>query len=215
MRTIVPHPLVKPTQHLMYHDLVLVRLQDPLVLGLDVDSVCVAEEKMQEEPICVVAGWSSSKDGGSYRQYVSRLDEPLVDSQACNSSTLYGGHLGQSMLCIRSQSGSLPCHDDSPGAPLMCLRAGSWRLQGVLSFSGGCGGADRPHVFTDMVKHRGWVLDTMGGSISHLILTSPVPLLTSSVCRTKEVRCPSMAVATTGHSAIKRWALNWSERRTG
>lgn len=178
----------------MHHDLVLVRLQDPLVLGLDVDSVCLAEEKMQEEQICVVAGWSSSEARGSYRQYVSRRDEPLVDSQACNSSALYGGHLGQGMLCSRSQSGSSPCHDDSPGAPLMCLTAGSWRLQGVLSYRGGCGGAGRPHVFTDMVKHRGWVLDTMGRNISDLILTSPVPLLTSSVCRTGLVMCPSLAV---------------------
>ena len=151
VEAIVPHPRSSRGKHLEEQDLALVRLQEPLVFSDRVSAVCLAEEEVEEVQVCVTAGWSSSGEGLSFRQYLT--SSPLVDQRTCNSSTL------SSVLCAEEEDGE--CREDG-GAPLLCLSSTSWSLAGVRSRPG-CGGkVARPGRYSDVVSARQWVLDTMG-----------------------------------------------------
>ena len=170
-----PHPWAQRAQHLTRYDLALVRLQEPLVFSDTVSAVCLAEQEVQQQQLCVSAGWVSAGAGVSFSQYLTYLPEPVVQPATCNSTQLYNGHLTEGMLCSKANGDSAVCHVRSPslppypapqedqGAPLMCLSGASWHLQGVLSSRGGCRGQGRrPAVFTDISVVRDWVLHTMG-----------------------------------------------------
>ena len=51
------------------------------------------------------------------------------------------------------------------GSPLMCLEAGVWQLQAVLSSRGDCSAQQtsggRPAVFTNIRDSRQWIMDTI------------------------------------------------------
>merc|ERR1712098_297821 len=98
-----------------------------------VSPICIAETEIQERQLCVTAGWTSSSEGISFNQYLTYLPVTTISSQECNSTALYNGQLGPSMICSMANGDSRVCHTDL-GSPLMCLsKSGVWELQGVLS----------------------------------------------------------------------------------
>ena len=162
VRDIVSHPRAHQAQHLVSHDLALVRLFEPLVFSSEVNAVCLASSQISSRQLCVSAGWASAGAGVSFNQYLTYLPEPVVPPGLCNSTRLYNGHLEEEMVCAKANGDSPICHEDM-GAPLMCLEGTTWQLQGVLSKRGGCrGNGPRPAVLTSISKLKGWILDTIG-----------------------------------------------------
>merc|ERR1719330_2291331 len=166
VKKVVPHPLSRRGLHLTSHNIALVELQEPLALNQQVNAICLAEEDIQTRQLCVTAGWTSGEqEGVSFNQYLTYLPVPSLDLTACNSSTLYNGHITHDQVCSYSNGDSQICHDDE-GAPLMCITdSGVWQLYGVLSSHGGCRGQNsRPAVFTSLPSVKAWVDKTVGSS---------------------------------------------------
>ena len=177
VRDIVSHPRARQSQHLVSHDIALVRLFEPLVFSSEVNAICLASQQISSRQLCVSAGWASSGAGVSFNQYLTYLPEPVVPTSVCNSSTLYNGHLGEEMVCAKANGDSPICHEDM-GVPLMCLSGSTWQLQGVLSKRGGCrGDGPRPAVLTSVPKLRDWILDTIGDENGNTRIVYDVDIL--------------------------------------
>jgi len=164
VKTILGHPGTRRGQHLVTADLALVNIHDGLTFNSLVSPLCLAEEGVQERQLCVTAGWTSSAEGISFNQYLTYLPVPVLPTPECNSSSLYNGHVADSMLCSMANGDSRVCHTDL-GSPLMCLEAGVWQLQAVLSSRGDCSAQQtsggRPAVFTSVRDNRQWIMDTI------------------------------------------------------
>ena len=61
--------------------------------------------------------------GISFNQYLTYLPVPVLPSPECNSSSLYNGHVTDSMLCSMANGDSRVCHvRNSPAANLSFKR---------------------------------------------------------------------------------------------
>ena len=154
VQSITAHPLTRRGQHLRAHDLALVRLEEELELGEELGAACLAAI-VEEEETCRVAGWTGGEAGETSRQYLTTLPA-MVPTAACNSS--YAGQLEEAVVC--EEQGV--CGD--LGAPLLCLRGGSWEVAGVATLAPGCGQGEqaRPQLYTSIPEHRDWILHTIG-----------------------------------------------------
>ena len=67
--------------------------------------------------------YTLSVPGISFNQYLTYLPVPVLPTPECNSSSLYNGHVADSMLCSMANGDSRVCHvRDIPAAYLSFKR---------------------------------------------------------------------------------------------
>lgn len=99
------------------HDLMLVKLDQPLNLGQHEnqpysDAICLPSSRPLPDDYCVTAGWGFTSAGGyEINTRLKHLRMKIVDSKKCNSSQHYNGKLTEMMICAEGEgeNGATPC----------------------------------------------------------------------------------------------------------
>ncbi|XP_021561660.1 kallikrein-10 [Carlito syrichta] len=134
------------------HDLMLLKLAKPAVLGPRVKTLQLPSRCAQPGDQCQVAGWgTTSTRRVKYNRGLSCSTVSLLSHRECD--VFYPGVVTSSMMCAGLSQGQDPCQSDS-GGPLVCDET----LQGILSWGVyPCGSAQHPAVYTQICKYTSWI----------------------------------------------------------
>ncbi|KAL1491148.1 hypothetical protein ABEB36_011789 [Hypothenemus hampei] len=171
----VVHPQAKYTTYEYENDVVLVRVNQPFVLGRNVSTICLPDKEIEPRQLCVLSGWGINNPGDSNKeQYLHYLPVPLIESSICNSTKHYNGLLHQGKICAGyTDSDMTPCYNDE-GAPLMCYSEPEtrWELQGILSHHENCGLGRHPAIYSSINgKIKRWITETIGQALIKRAMT--------------------------------------------
>ena len=134
VKRIAAHPASRYSSGFTASDLALVELLEPFEFGDLVDGACLADDdaEVQDEQLCITAGWSSddkdgrksiiwslsayiSRDftyhfsGPGFLQYVSYLPEAAFLLSECNATEHYNGLLDDADICSGARVGLDHC----------------------------------------------------------------------------------------------------------
>jgi secreted trypsin-like serine protease len=142
------------------NDIALVKLQQPLVLGANVQPIppiSASEEQTLGNKSLFVTGWGATQEGGAAVKTLREVAVPLVSNKDCSDPLAYGSKITDRMLCAGlAQGGKDSCQGDS-GGPLATGRDGSSRLVGIVSWGEGCGKPGKPGVYSRVSVLNAWV----------------------------------------------------------
>ncbi|XP_054707183.1 chymotrypsin B-like [Uloborus diversus] len=145
------------------HDLVLIKLNAPVVISPHVKPACLPElnEELKVGQKCYATGWGITRGSGSTDVLKQSL-HPIQTARACDN--IFQEFFNTSMICAgpsRDRSGV--CHGDS-GGPLVCQKGDKWYVYGATSFvtdanwvNGLCGMFDTPTAFNKLSVKMEWV----------------------------------------------------------
>nr|XP_012608772.1 transmembrane protease serine 5 isoform X4 [Microcebus murinus] len=158
---IIPHPFYSTRNH--DYDVALLRLRTPLSFSDSVGAVCLPAEEQHfpRGSQCWVSGWGHTDPSHTHSSDMLRdMVAPLLSTQLCNSSCVYGGALTPRMLCAGYLDGRADACQGDSGGPLVCPDGGIWRLVGVVSWGRGCAEPNHPGVYAKVTEFLDWIHDT-------------------------------------------------------
>ncbi|XP_075062159.1 ovochymase-1 [Mixophyes fleayi] len=128
----------------MSYDIALVYLDKEIVLGSQVQPVCLPQvgEKFEPGTLCITSGWGRVKENGVSSSILQEVELPILDDETCRSVLDVMGlpTLHKSMMCAGFPGGGKDACQGDSGGPLVCKRrSGSWVLVGCSSWGAGCG----------------------------------------------------------------------------
>ncbi|GAV09506.1 hypothetical protein RvY_19038-1 [Ramazzottius varieornatus] len=167
-------------------DLAILRLSGPVPYRPEISPVCLP--KLNESPVpgrtCVATGWGSRRTkppmivyetvrakraaafdptpiNSTVSYVLQQVALPVLSQKECAKQLSNSGAFGvlkDDMVCAGGTQGI--CNGDS-GGPLVCQSApnGPWVLQGVTSWTDGCGTVNRPGVFIRVARYVRWIED--------------------------------------------------------
>lgn len=138
------------------HDLMLLKLVRPAVLGPRVQTLRLPYRCAQPGDQCQVAGWGTTATRRvKYNKGLSCSRVTVLSPKECE--VFYPGVVTNNMMCAGLDQGQDPCQSDS-GGPLVCDET----LQGILSWGiYPCGSAQHPAVYTQICKYTSWIEKTL------------------------------------------------------
>lgn len=147
------------------HDIALLKLAKPAVLGKGVGLVCLSKpsnilpvDNLSKK--CWITGWGILSSGGNAPNQLQQASVPLVSKSRCSAS--YPGKIHDSMLCAGLDQGGVDsCQGDS-GGPLVCEFNGKWHLEGITSWGYGCAAPKKYGVYAKVGYLRSWILSKIG-----------------------------------------------------
>lgn len=152
------------------HDIALIKLEEPAVLGNGVELVCLSDAGNQrpfddDNGTCSTTGWGAIKfEAPALSPELREVYVPLLSKKACEKLSL-SDLLDDSMLCAGG-NGKGTCGGDS-GGPLVCEFDGTWYLEGVTSWAIKCPDLnDLPTVFADVRYLKPWISGIINSSKS-------------------------------------------------
>lgn len=146
----------------LVNDISILELQSPVEFYEGIDDLDDPDGFNNDiGQMLTVAGWGTTKEGGSLSDAPLRVRVPVVNQQECARS--YGGDVKNKMMCAGfTNGGKDSCQGDS-GGPLFGVKPnGEFVLTGIVSWGQGCAQARYPGVYTRVASYRGWVCSKSG-----------------------------------------------------
>ncbi|XP_036440356.1 chymotrypsin A-like [Colossoma macropomum] len=138
------------------NDILLIKLASPAQLNPHVSPVCLAEtsDNFPGGMKCVTSGWGRTKhDALLSPALLQQAIFPLLTSDDCRR--YWGSKITEEMICAGA-SGASTCMTDS-GGPLVCQKAGTWTLVGIVSWGSSTCSLTMPEVYARVTKLRDWM----------------------------------------------------------
>merc|ERR1712110_1327983 len=161
------HTVCGTTSHPNYnsgttnYDFAIVRLAEPVQLGVRAMPACLADSSMGDEALggqtVTVSGWGTTSFGGSQATVLQSVNVPAMTNAACRDSSYGENQITDAMLCAGQAEGGIDsCQGDS-GGPLTYTTGGKTYLVGVVSWGIGCTSPGFPGVYARVTHVRDWI----------------------------------------------------------
>ncbi|KAM6933268.1 transmembrane protease serine 13a [Xenentodon cancila] len=145
-------------------DIALLKLTQPVTFNDVVQPTCLPAVDKEVPPgtKCWTSGFGTTDEGsGTVSKHLMEVTVDIIDTQVCNSRSVYEGAVTRHMLCAgKLEGGKDSCQGDS-GGPLVCQGESSWYLAGITSWGDGCGEKNKPGVYTKVSSLVPWIYSTM------------------------------------------------------
>ncbi|XP_064480189.1 uncharacterized protein LOC135393828 isoform X2 [Ornithodoros turicata] len=155
------HPQLQTFGDVVVNDVVLVKTAQPVDVMGAARAVCLSNNSVQPQQLCVTVGWGMSDSEST--QHLHYLPVPVMSLNECNSS--HDGKLHGAVTCASFvDKEKALCQKDS-GAPLICMSEHNrWEIQGVLTFKEDCDSVLLPSVFTSVYQVSHWIKEVLSSS---------------------------------------------------
>uniref|UniRef100_A0A3B3UX34 Transmembrane serine protease 13b n=1 Tax=Poecilia latipinna TaxID=48699 RepID=A0A3B3UX34_9TELE len=154
-------------------DVALLKLKSQLHFADDVQPACLPliGQDFPQGTSCWTSGFGSTQEGsGTVSKDLMEVSVDIISTQVCNTASVYSGAVTSNMICAgKLEGGKDSCQGDS-GGPLVCKGASRWYLVGLTSWGSGCGGANKPGVYTRVSSVLPWVYSKMQVRIENFYL---------------------------------------------
>nr|CAD7264479.1 unnamed protein product [Timema shepardi] len=151
----------------LYNDVALLVLSEPVVLGNNVEVVCLPKQgEVLDHSRCFASGWGKDVFGkeGRYQVILKKVELPIVPRDQCVDAlrkTRLGPYfkLHESFICAGGEMGRDTCKGDG-GSPLVCPIANNpnqYIQAGIVAWGIGCGEDRTPGVYAAVAQFRLWI----------------------------------------------------------
>ncbi|XP_075956703.1 transmembrane protease serine 13a [Anarhichas minor] len=149
-------------------DVALLKLTSPVSFDANVHPACLPafNEQVDNGRRCWTSGFGTTEFGSAtVSRELLEVTVDIISTRVCNSRSVYRGAVTKHMLCAGDLNGGKDsCQGDS-GGPLVCEGANRWHLIGITSWGSGCGGRNRPGVYTKVQSVLPWIYSNMKKNI--------------------------------------------------
>ncbi|KAL4112757.1 hypothetical protein QTP88_016490 [Uroleucon formosanum] len=150
----------------LYNDLAILRMDKPVDFSRNphISPACLPDAFSDfTGQRCWTTGWGKDAFGdyGKYQNILKEVDVPVISNRQCETQLQqtrlgYDFKLHNGFLCAGGEEGKDACKGDG-GGPLVCERAGSWYLVGIVSWGVGCGQPGVPGVYVKVSQYLDWL----------------------------------------------------------
>ncbi|XP_022168392.1 uncharacterized protein LOC111032394 isoform X2 [Myzus persicae] len=150
----------------LYNDLAILRMDKPVDFSRNphISPACLPDAFSDfTGQRCWTTGWGKDAFGdyGKYQNILKEVDVPVISNRQCETQLQqtrlgYDFKLHNGFLCAGGEEGKDACKGDG-GGPLVCERAGSWYLVGIVSWGVGCGQPGVPGVYVKVAHYLDWI----------------------------------------------------------
>lgn len=145
-----------------YHDLALLKLENPLSFSPNLNAICLETNEEDPEVPLTITGWGKTSNTRDTRSNILlKTNVTAVSRDECNDSYKNWRKLPKGIaadqLCAGDPRGiSDACQGDSGGPLVTVSKEGQNRLVGVTSFGRGCG-SPVPGVYVRVSSYLDWI----------------------------------------------------------
>ncbi|KAK9887122.1 hypothetical protein WA026_020570 [Henosepilachna vigintioctopunctata] len=150
----------------LYNDVAILRMDKPVDYNKypHISPACLPNPRDDYTGTrCWTTGWGKDAFGdfGKYQNILKEVDVPIVGQNQClrqlqQTRLGYDFKLHPGFICAGGEEGKDACKGDG-GGPLVCERAGSMQLVGVVSWGIGCGQYGVPGVYVRVSHYLDWI----------------------------------------------------------
>lgn len=107
----------------------------------------------------MTSGWGTTSEGSyALPNILNKVEVPLVTTEACNASDVYGGDITDRMICAGlPEGGKDSCQGDSGGPLFVKQTSGDFSLIGVVSWGEGCARPNKYGVYSKVNVMTAWI----------------------------------------------------------
>ncbi|XP_008846641.1 coagulation factor VII [Nannospalax galili] len=157
------------------HDIVLLRLHQPVVFTDYVVPLCLPERIFSENVLSRVrfsrvSGWGQLLDRGATALELMAIQVPRLMTQDClEKSQRNPGTpvITENMFCAGYTDGSKDACKGDSGGPHATHYQGTWYLTGIVSWGEGCAAVGHVGVYTRISRYTEWLIRLMGSKLRH------------------------------------------------
>ncbi len=144
-----------------HDDLAVIDLVNPFSNSSTIQTISLARRSAQYIGTCVIAGWGAINASSTtvFSDKLMKGDVQVHPKEYCKLA--YEGYNEDKEICANGRNGAQTvdvCNGDL-GGPLICTdpENGQRYLAGVASYINMCGNAEKPGVYMEVSKYRGWL----------------------------------------------------------
>ncbi|XP_073706508.1 ST14 transmembrane serine protease matriptase a [Garra rufa] len=160
LKQIIPHPSYNPYTY--DYDIALMELDSPVTYSATIRPICLPTSKdvFPTGETVTITGWGATREGGSGATVLQKAKVRIINSTVCD--TLMNGQITSRMICAGNLAGGVDACQGDSGGPMTYPTNDRTFLAGVVSWGDGCARKDKPGIYTNVPKFRGWIKEKTG-----------------------------------------------------
>ncbi|XP_059145934.1 CUB and peptidase domain-containing protein 2-like [Physella acuta] len=145
-----------------YNDILLLKLESPIVFSDAIRPVCLPEEDMSKSKNCFSIGFGATAPEGEGSKNLMQIKSNPMDYKLCRFFLRYISRFNHTeyLFCADEEQGQGTCSGDS-GGPMICKANGKYFIVGVTSTSFRCAESELPSGLVSVYAWVEWIKTTI------------------------------------------------------
>ncbi|KAK7160805.1 hypothetical protein R3I93_008467 [Phoxinus phoxinus] len=160
LKQIIPHPSYNPYTY--DNDIALMELDSAVTYSDTIRPICLPSgtDVYNSSDSVIITGWGATREGGSGAIVLQKARVRIINGTTCDK--LMSGQITSRMMCAGVLTGGVDACQGDSGGPLAYLSSERMYLAGVVSWGDGCARKNKPGIYTNVPKFRGWIKEKTG-----------------------------------------------------
>ncbi|XP_048023768.1 ST14 transmembrane serine protease matriptase a [Megalobrama amblycephala] len=160
LKQIIPNPYYNAYTY--DNDIALMELDSPVTFGDTIRPICLpsATDVFTAGDVVTITGWGATREGGAGATVLQKAQVRIINDAVCNQ--LMTGQITSRMICAGVLTGGVDACQGDSGGPLAYQMNDRMYLAGVVSWGDGCARRNKPGIYTNVPKFRGWIKEKTG-----------------------------------------------------
>ncbi|XP_067275825.1 ST14 transmembrane serine protease matriptase a [Pseudorasbora parva] len=160
LKQIIPHPYYNPYTY--DNDIALMELESPVTFSDTIRPICLptATDVFPPGDVVTITGWGATREGGGGATVLQKAQVRIINVTVCDQ--LMQGQITSRMVCAGVLTGGVDACQGDSGGPLGYFMNDRMFLAGVVSWGDGCARRNKPGIYTNVPKFRGWIKEKTG-----------------------------------------------------